>query len=247
MTSDGVIAALQLPGEARIDQRITKKLLLERSRGTAAQKRSLQDGIEELLWVASLKPNTVGVSAYRDEGREYLEIAVLLVRLRESAKANRLAELIHRAIPYPIFLVSERGAELSLSLAHKRWSEAEHGETVAEEVDLILLGDEDANFLESLGLAGLRAEDMRGLYQGWMDRVTVLHASRLWGTYNVPKTTHEAALLRQGRVRHAVLARELAGLRAQAQREVQISRRVELNLAVKRIEAEMGGGTPPHI
>ncbi len=151
MTSDEVVAALQLPGEARIDQRITKKLLLERSRGTATQKRSLQDGIEELLWVASLKPNTVGVSAYRDKAREYLEIAVLLVRLRENAKANRLAELIHRTIPYPISLVSERGGEVSLSLAHKRWSEAEHGETVADEVDLVLLGEGDADFLGSLG------------------------------------------------------------------------------------------------
>ena len=92
MSADEVIAALQLPAEARLHsqsgQRIPKKLLLERSRGTSAQKRSLQDGIEELLWVASLKPNTVGVSAYRDEAREYLEIAVLLVRLRESAKGE---------------------------------------------------------------------------------------------------------------------------------------------------------------
>ena len=245
MTSDEVIAALQLPAEARIDQRITKKLLLERSRGTAAQKRSLQDGIEELLWVASLKPNTVGVSTYRDEAREYLEIAVLLVRLRESAKASRLAELIHRAIPYPVFLVGERGGEVSLSLAHKRWSEAEHGETVAEEVDLIFLVDGDTDFLRSLGLAGVRAGDMRGLYQGWMDRVTALQGSRVWGTYTVPESAAAAALLRARLVRHAGLARELAGLRAQAQREVQVSRRVELNLAVKRIEAEMVGVPPP--
>ena len=62
MTSQDVIAALQLPAESHIDQRITKKLLLERSRGTAAQKRSLQDGIEELIWIASLKPNTVWIA-----------------------------------------------------------------------------------------------------------------------------------------------------------------------------------------
>ncbi len=77
-----------------------------------------------------------------------------------------------------------------------------------------------------------------------MDRVTALHASRVWGTYTVPESAEAAAWLRQRLVRHAALARELAGLRAQAQREVQVSRRVELNLAVKRIEAEMGGVPP---
>jgi hypothetical protein len=89
MTGTEIVEALHLPAESRIDQRVTKKLLLEsiqaRSRVTAAMKRSLQEGIEDLLWVASLKPNTIGVAAYRDDAREYLEIAILLIRLRTGA------------------------------------------------------------------------------------------------------------------------------------------------------------------
>jgi hypothetical protein len=247
MTSQDVLSALQLPAESHIDQRITKKLLLERSRGTAAQKRSLQDGIEELVWIAALKPNTVGVASYRDETREYLEIAVLLVRLRENAKANRLAELIHRAVPYPVLLIADQSGEIFLSLAHKRWSEAEHGETVAEEVDHVSLthnwmdaGAVDiAKFLKSLGLATLRAADMRALYQGWIDRMTAFRAFIISGTYAVPKTSQDALLLRRALSAHANLAREMTGLRAQAQKEVQVSRRVDFNLAIKRIEAEM--------
>lgn len=251
MTSQDLIAALQLPAESHIDQRITKKLLLERSRGTAAQKRSLQDGIEELIWIASLKPNTVGVAAYRDDACEYLEIAVLLVRLRQGAKANRLAELIHRAIPYPVFLIAEQamnGAEqVSLSLAHKRWSEAEHGETVAEDLVYLSLSSAQtaldpastAKFMKSLALSSLHATDMRTLYQGWIDRMTAFQAFLISGTYTVPETPQDASLLQRALSVHADLAREVAGLRAQAQKEVQVSRRVELNLAVKRIEAQM--------
>ena len=58
--------------------------------------------------MAALKPTTIGVPAYRDEAREYLEIAVLHLTLRAGAKPPRLIEFIHRAVPYPVLLLAER-------------------------------------------------------------------------------------------------------------------------------------------
>lgn len=110
-----LLSLLALPPESRVDQRVPKKLLLEQGLPTAADKRAVQEGVEELLWVAALKPETIGVPAYRDEAREYLEIAVLALSLRAQAKVSRLVELLHRAVPYPVLLVVEqtRGAGLA--------------------------------------------------------------------------------------------------------------------------------------
>ena len=110
-----VINALALPPDARVDQRVPKKLLLEQGAPTAADKRRIQDGIEEMIWIAALKPTNIGVPAFRDEVREYLEIAVLTATLRAAAKPTRLVELIHRAIPYPLVLVAAHGDTVSLS------------------------------------------------------------------------------------------------------------------------------------
>jgi hypothetical protein len=85
-----LIAALALPADTRVDRRVPKKLLLEQGAPTAADKRQIQDGIDELTWVAALKPNTIGVPAFRDEVREYLEIAVVAATLRSEAKGTRL-------------------------------------------------------------------------------------------------------------------------------------------------------------
>ncbi|RMD60632.1 MAG: DUF4391 domain-containing protein, partial [Planctomycetota bacterium] len=123
MTGDEVIAALDLPAGARVERRVPKTLLVEHGAPTAADKRRINDGIERIQWIAALKPATVGVAAYRDEAREYLEIAVLRVTLRAGAKADRLAELLHRAVPYPVFAVVETPDGLVLSLAHLRWSQ----------------------------------------------------------------------------------------------------------------------------
>jgi hypothetical protein len=109
MTVANVIAALDLPAGAGVNQRVPKKLLVEHGAPTAADKRRINDGIEEVRWLAALKPTTIGVPEFRDTAREYLEIAVLSVALRSGAQAGRLAELIHRAVPYPVFLIASQG------------------------------------------------------------------------------------------------------------------------------------------
>lgn len=82
MTGDEAIAALDLPPGARVDRRVPKTLLLEHGAPTAAGRRHINEGIAQILWVAALKPTTIGGAAYRDDVLEYLEIAVLRVTLR---------------------------------------------------------------------------------------------------------------------------------------------------------------------
>lgn len=244
-----VIGALALPADTRVERRVPKKLLLEQGAPTAADKRQIQDGIEELIWVAALKPNNIGVPAFRDTAREYLEIAVLTATLRDNAKASRLTELIHRAIPYPVVLVSAQGDGQSMSLAHKRWSQGETDAVVIEEVRRTgpLRPDSptaiDASFLSSLALSGLHAGDLFELYQGWIDRVIALEAAVITGAFAIPDTAERAIARREALAAHARLLRDIAMMRAQAQRESQMNRRVELNLAIKRLETELGAAT----
>ena len=90
MSFTPVINALALPPDARVYKRVPKKLLTEQGAPTAADKRQIQDGIEEIIWVAALKPTNIGVPAFEDVVRQYLEIAVLTVELRSAARPPRL-------------------------------------------------------------------------------------------------------------------------------------------------------------
>ena len=84
---EALISALALPASCRVDQRVPKKMLIENGAPTAADKRLLNDTIAEIQWIAALKPNTVGVPDYRDEEREYLEVAVLSIATRGGKSA----------------------------------------------------------------------------------------------------------------------------------------------------------------
>ncbi|MGA8642492.1 DUF4391 domain-containing protein [Candidatus Binatus sp.] len=240
-----VIAALALPADTRVERRVPKKLLLEQGAPTASDKRQIQDGIEDVEWVAALKPNNIGVPAFRDAVREYLEISVLTVTLRDQAKSPRLTELIHRAIPYPVVLVSVQADSQSLSLAHKRWSQGEAGAVVIEEVrrtcpmPQTLPAPIDAAFLASIALSGIRARDLFELYQRWIDLVIALEAASITGVFATPESAERATARREALAAHARLRHDIAAIRAQAARETQMNRRVDLNLAIKRLETEL--------
>ena len=133
-----IIHALALPPETRVEQRVPKKLLVENGAPTAGDKRQINDGISEEIYYAhasALKPANLGVPAFRDAVREYLEIAVLTVIFRPMAKPARLVELIHRAMLHIRFCWRRgTGETVSLSVAHKRWSQGESDKVVIEEL-----------------------------------------------------------------------------------------------------------------
>jgi hypothetical protein len=239
MTADDLIAALALPVGSRIAQRIPKKMLAENGAPTAADKRQITDNIEELTWSAVLKPDTVGVPAYRDETREYLELSVVSVTLRPKASPTRIMELIHRAIPYPVILVASQESSLSLSLAHKRWSQNEAGKTVLDGEALCanLTGTpSESEFLAALALSAQPRNDLKALYQGWLDTVIALHAADITGTFIKSTTPQHAETRRVALQECQRLETEINRLSAVATREKQSPRQVDANLDIQRLK-----------
>lgn len=244
MTAAAVIAALNLPAAARVDQRVPKKLLLENGAPTAADKRLINEGIEAIQWLAVLKPATCGVPEFRDEVRAYLEIAILHVTLREQGKEARLIELLHRAVPYPVLLLVERGHAVSVSLAHKRHALKEADKVVLDgELVTAALPSADsgvyAAFLQALDLARQPRASLYSLYHGWLDTAIALQASLLTGVFKLLDSAEAAQQRRQALHASLILQDQIASLRSAAAKASQMARQVELNLEIKRLQAEL--------
>lgn len=244
MKFDLILDALALPPESRMSQRVPKKLLAEQGGKTAADRRQIQDSIEELMWLAALKPIHIAVPAFRDQIREYLEIAVLTVQFRDSANDTRLTELIHRAIPYPVFLIAENSGHLTVSLAHKRWSQVESTKTVIESVESVLLVNEFSAetewFRQALPLSCQPSCNLFTLYQGWTETVEALNAGRITGRYSRSSSEEIAAARRVGLAEYSRIEREIISLRAQAEREKQVHRLTDINLEIQRLRKLQG-------
>ena len=245
MNADEILTALDLPINCRLDRRVPKKLLLENGAPTAADKRRINEGIEELFWIAALKPTTIGVPEYRDEVREYLEIAVLHLALRAGANVKRLVELVHRAVPYPLILIAEQTGQIGISAAHKRWAQNEAGKTVLDgEIATVACGaGQDAGFLpafyDALALGRQPHASLYKLYQGWIDTLLAFKAARITGVFGLAADAGHAAARRDALRECARLDAEIARLRAAAANEKQMPRQVELNMEVNRMEAAL--------
>ena len=243
MSDSRLLSALSLPPASRLDKRVAKKLLLEHCQPTASDRRLVQDGLEELLWVASLKPGNALLEAVADDALPYGEIAVLHAGLRPMAHVLRMSELIHRGIPYPVVLVVVVGETEALSLATKRPAQDGKRSVVLERTYLsepIAVGKPtpaQRAFVDSLALAGLGVRTLREAYASWIHRMTALEASDVSGGFRPPDSPEAAVVLRETVDRYQSLGRELEALRAQANRERQLARRVELNVEIRRLEA----------
>lgn len=244
MTASQVIEALGLPAGARVDQRVHKKLLIEYGALTADDKKLVNDGVELLTWVAALKSTTIAVPEFRDEVREYLEIAVLALRARVSRRLARLIELVHRAIPYPVVLLTECPEGGSISFAHKRWAQNQAGKTVVDG-DLILARLEiehelGKSFLSSINLLNQPKTHLFSLYQGWIDCTTALQAASITGCFEVPTSPEKAAKRAEALKVISQLESRIAALRAAAAKEKQLPKQVQMNLEIRRLQAELG-------
>lgn len=235
--------------------------LTSRGTATSADRKLLQEQIDEVTWVAALKPTNAGIPVYQDEVRSYLELAVLSVRLRDgsqlapipakvSPSVARLAELVHRAIPYPVLLVLDDNARLYLSLVHIRWAQKEADKVVLDG-DLIqgvfvhngspaasVMDADTVNaFINAMDLSKQPRTDLLTLYQGWMDTLSAWQAAAVTGRF-------ECVSPQQATARRAALRRcheldaQISSLRAAASKEKQMARQVAANLEIKALMAE---------
>jgi len=250
MKLEELVAALDLPSSCRVDQRVPKKLLIENAAMTPKDKRQINECIEGIQWLAALKPNSVGVAEYRDNVREYLEIAILIVTCKETDGKTfnivRLVELLHRAIPYPMLLLFQWEQKIMLSTGHKRMAQNEAGKVILDGNIVAVTLPEDAlttpveiAFKQALALRQQPQATLYTLYQGWMDILYALLVARITSTFIVAESPEQADYRRQALEDYKGLESEAARLRAKAMKEKQLSTQVELNLALRVVQTKM--------
>jgi hypothetical protein len=241
MTVDEFLQMLELPDATRVQQRVPKKLLVEHGAATPHDKRLIQDGIDEITWLASLKPHLTGVPAYEDEHRHYREVAVLSLTLRAGTRPARLVELLHRAVPHPVLLATTVDQTLSLSVAHLRKSQTEADQTVLDGplLSVAMPADGgDATFRAALSLAGQPRSDLYALVQGWMDTLSALDVAQETGIFR-PSGSREQAAVRHSALQQLRLLRaQAAELQTRAAKERQLARQVALNEELRAVLAQ---------
>lgn len=243
MSVEQVLQALALPPEAHVDAKVAKRLLADYGATTAADRRQVREAIDGARWRAALKPQTVGIPAHEDDDREYLEIAVITLSVRDGAKADRVPRIVHRAIPYPVLLLAGvPGGRVQVSAAHKRRSRSDPAKAVLDRDPVTVeLGTDatlDGKLEAALPVSSQPGASVLTLYGGWMDCVVARRAAGLTGQFSRSASDEESqARLAALDVLDETDA-EIERLRKAAAVATQMARRAELNNSIKRLGIE---------
>lgn len=243
--NDYLQSKLSFPESSFLEKKIYKKLILEHGECSARDKNSIRDDIDSITWLYTLKPSTVQIRAYQDETREYLEIAVIEVVLKRSTSPKRLAEIIHRAIPYPLMLIFKVDSSFSLSIAPKRFSQAEKGAIVAEEffatgwIDTSNISMIEETFLDALKLKKLPSSSLLDVYNAWIQRFIAFDCARLTGVFQLESGIEQIEKKRVNLKQCHAVEIKITELRTRLQKESQFAVKVDLNTKIKQLERKL--------
>lgn len=243
MDADALANLLGLPPASGVDRRIPKTLLAQHGATTAADRKLVTSSLESLTWVAALKPTTCGVAPFRDATREYAEIHVLRLEGRASPVSDRLRIVVHRAIPYPVLLLTVTGGEAVLSAVHVRWSQGAAGQTVVDgELEWAVLPRASGGAAwwpaarAELALTAQPTGDLFTLYDGWIESLLAVRAAG--ATTKFHRLRDPAAIMarRTALAECERLAGEMKRVRAAAKRTPQRARQVAYTAELRRLE-----------
>ena len=105
-TATDLYAAMQLPAAARLDERMAKHLFYQQPKFTRRDEALFTKDIERITLRYALTPETTHLAPYRDDVREYGDVLVLEIALRQAARRQRIAELFWQYLPRPQVLRS---------------------------------------------------------------------------------------------------------------------------------------------
>ena len=178
-----MIDYFNIPGQARIDMPISKKLFAEKVALSSVEKRILREDIDRIVMKGLLQTRTVGVASYIDNEFSYDQIIFALVDIKNPAKTSAIAGIIQKAFPSPMILILNYQDNYCVNWCAKRINQADKSKRVIEELHMtrffsILENNSIINhWLHSLDMTNINSMSLRDLFEILSNRLMMLTVS----------------------------------------------------------------------
>lgn len=224
---------------------------------TASDKKWFSNDISSIRWQYALKPENSYIPAATQELYCWEEIAVLEVELHETSHVQRLAEIIHRGIPYPLLLLflDENATAASatsekvciLSVAEKRDAQSGkqasrlHRLWISEAISETQLNEDTPayHFLTALSFTQQPRLNMQAFYESWIRAFSAHEASAISGRFQLPDGPEARKQQQQTLDELRSMQQQMQALRARLRNAEAFSKKVQLNMEIKALETKL--------
>ncbi len=238
---------LAIPDRCYIGKRVYKKLIFNNVHLSKSEQQRFSEQVDHIELLYNLTPDTLNIPSYSDSQREYLEIEVLQINVKGESVTDRqrgkLADIIQRAIPYPLLLIFVCDHQIAIHMAYKRINLADSSRLTLErsfDTGWLNLKQPDTcqqDFLADFALTHCRFHNLYQCYQDLVQRVIALNCAQFTGQYrNTPLVDGD----RQEQLDQLHLHQQtLAQLRTDLKKETRFNHKVELNMQIKKLDQQI--------
>ena len=188
--------SLNFPINTVVNRKLDKKEFLENFSLNINDRKLLSQNIDRITLENILNQDTINISPFVDENKDYSEIAIIKVKISNKEKLKSINNIIQQ-IPYSLIVFYAFQNEICLCLSLKRINKADSSKLVAEEVhfskwiDFSNLTNIDKTFLQSLCISNHPFTNLLAFYESFIDKLISYNASIYSGTLTVSKDTKQ--------------------------------------------------------
>ena len=247
MTLNDFYQHLAIPDSCLLGKRIYKKQFYEHASLSKSDQLAFSEQIDTVEWRYTLKPTTINIPNYVDDQREYLEVAILQINLKGKAPTDsqraKLADIIQRAIPYPLILFFVHEQSLALHMAYKRINQADNRKLTIERsydsgwLNLDQPERHQQDFLDDFMITRCRFSHLYHCYQDLVSRIIALNCADITGQYQRSDQSEQDRQTALDQLRRC--QQQCAQLHSELKKETQFNHKVELNMQIKQLDQQI--------
>ena len=230
--------SLNFPINTVVNRKLDKKEFLENFSLNINDRKLLSQAIDRITLENILNQDTINISPFVDETKDYSEIAIIKVKISNKDKLKSINNIIQQ-IPYSLIVFYAFQNEISLCLSPKRINKSDSSKLVVEEVhfskwiDFSNLTNIDKTFLQSLSINNHPFTNLLAFYESFMDKLISYNASIYSGTLIVSKDTKQ--ILENIQKTEA----QIIELKNKIKKETNFNEKVNMNMELKKMNDKL--------
>ncbi len=231
---------MNIPDSCKVGNTIFKKLFYENASMSSKDKDLFKDSVEKVVWEYSIKPDTLNIPTYKDETREYDEIAIISVRINDRTKCKKVAEIIQKTIPYPILLVLGQEDEVMLNVTHKSINQIDSSRNTIDEmlstqwIKNSKLSEKDNKFLSLINIKNFLFTNLYSFYNEIVKKINLYIASEFsTNTLNEGVDVDRVKEITDNIVH---MKGEIESFRRELKNEMHFNKKMRINIKIKELE-----------
>ena len=226
---------LTIPDECKVNDIIAKDLIFSEGELKSSDKKIFTNYVKQVRWLYSLKKENIGINQYNDDTKEYLEVEIINIVLKEDKKLARIADIVMRIMPYPIVLVFEFKGKIQLFVSHQSESLVDSSKITLDDVistNWIVfneMDEMDGILFKDLQLSNLDYSNFYKFYDSIVQKIIKYNGSKSVGR-EVNLSVEE---IKRVNNKIASLESEINNLRINLKKETQPQLIVEINNKIR--------------